>query len=61
MLKEKTPLNNGGQKLFEVNQFQFAPGRKLVQNSKNTVAVLTTKQILWVQEIRTLEQINGII
>ena len=32
MMKERTPIINGGQKLFELNQFHFAPGRKLVQN-----------------------------
>ena len=31
MMKEKTTLINGGQKLFELNQFRFAAGRKLVQ------------------------------
>ena len=43
MIKEKTALINGGQNLFELNQFHFAPGRKLVPNSLNIVAVLTTK------------------
>ena len=46
MMKEKKPLINGGQKLFELNQFRFAAGRKLVQNNTNIITVLTIKQRL---------------
>ena len=61
MMKEKKPLINGGQKMFELNQFHFAAGRKLVQNSMYIITVLTAKQTLWVYEIRTKELINDII
>ena len=61
MMKEIKPLINGGQKLFELNQFHFAAGRKLVQNSTDIITVLTTKQTLWVHEIRTKELIHDII
>ena len=50
-MKENKPLINGGQKLFELNQFHFAAGRKLVQNSINIITVLAIKQRLWVYEI----------
>ena len=61
MIKEKIALTNGGQKLFELNQFRFAPGRKLVQNSMKRVTVLTTKQTLWLHYICTKEQTHDII
>ena len=58
MMKEKTTLINGGQKLFELNQFHFAAGRKLVQNSTNIITVLTTKQTSWIHEIADAQKIR---
>ena len=55
MIEEKTTLINGGQNLFELNQFHFAQGRKLVQNTMNRVTVFTTRQTYSVQyEIHTI-------
>ena len=60
-MKEKTPLINGGQNLFELNRFRFAQGKKLVQNGINRVNVLTTNQnLVLVYEMRTEEQIHDI-
>ena len=57
-MKEKATLINGGQKLFELNQFHFAAGRKLVQNSTNIITVLTTKQTWWIHEIACAQKIR---
>ena len=60
-MKEKTPLINGGQNLFELNRIRFAQGKKLVQNGINRVTVLTTIQnLMWVYEMRTEEQTHDI-